>query len=399
MAINNWLARAESRAKVMTLTPGGTIEVGDLFLVTINGKTVSYAATNTTVASVCTGLAAALEASTIIEFAAITWEDDTTHVTATGPTGVEVTVTVSTTESNGGAADAQTFALATTTAATGPNHWDDANNWSNAAVPVNADVANVDLSLGSILYGMAQSAVTLAELNIFSPTNTTNRIGLPRVNSGGYTEDQATYLAIGATLCRIDAEASSIALDFGSVQNTTEIRRSGQSTDGVTPAVLIKGTSTTNVLDAQTGNAGLAYYDGESYASASVKVAPGATLVGGAGADSDEIESLGTFTWSGTFDDFYGEGGQADIRGTPGADLISVAGGCVLQVKFGGTVAAVSVGGDSQGGTLDASNDRTARTFEATTIGIGGQIIDPNNTITYGQGIATGAGVRELRAA
>ena len=85
MAIS-WLARALARAQVDTLTPGGTIEVGDIFIVTINGKSISYSATGTTVASVCTGLHALLAASTIPEFVEITWTDSTTHITATSAT-------------------------------------------------------------------------------------------------------------------------------------------------------------------------------------------------------------------------------------------------------------------------------------------------------------------------
>jgi len=62
-------------AQVDSLTPASTIEVGDLFTATINGKTLSYAATNTTIASVTAGFTTAWNASTIPEFAEITAAD------------------------------------------------------------------------------------------------------------------------------------------------------------------------------------------------------------------------------------------------------------------------------------------------------------------------------------
>src|SRR5262245_20442321 len=188
MATANWLARANPRSQVANLRLGGTIKVRDVFEVTIDGKTVSYSATGTTVASVCTGLAAALEASTITEFAAVAWTDGTTTVLGTGTAGVPFTATVETTESNGAAADAQTFVLSTPTTATGPNNWNDTVNWDTAAVPVNGDTVNVNLSLGSVLYGLDQSAVTLTALTVYTTSQTQNTMGLPAINTDGYTE-------------------------------------------------------------------------------------------------------------------------------------------------------------------------------------------------------------------
>ena len=136
MATKRWQGGAAAVAQITTLTPGGTIEISDLFKVTINGKVVSYAATDTTVASVCTGLAAALEASEEPEFTEIDWADSVTCVTATaGTAGVPFTLSVETTESDSSAADTQTFSASTTTSSSGPNHWDTALNWSGGSVP------------------------------------------------------------------------------------------------------------------------------------------------------------------------------------------------------------------------------------------------------------------------
>jgi hypothetical protein len=395
MAVTNWLARALATAQVVTLTPGGTIEVGDIFIVTINGKSVSYAATGTTIASVATGLAAALSASTITEFAAITWADSTTHVTGTANTaGVPFTVSVSTTESNGDPADAQTFIAATTTAATGPNHWDNAINWSGGAVPVNGDIANVNLDFGSVLYGLAQSAVTLAELNIFSAGDTQNTVGLPKVNAEGYTEYLADYLAIGFTACRIDCGSPRVKLDAGSVQFELEILRTGQSQETGTPAVLIKGTNAANVADVVQGEAGFGYFDGESFAGASLTIGPDASVKTGIGAVIADTVSTGTLLFQGTGTNLECDGGVTEIRGEPGLSTLVCSGG-ETQGKFGGTVADVVVGP----GTLDVSLDNTPRTFGTCTLRIGGTIIDPNESIIYSTGITLEEGVSQVQAA
>lgn len=391
MATPNWLARALARSQVVTLTPGGTIEVGDLFNVTINGKTLSYAATGTTVASVCTGLAAALTASEIAEFAAITWADATTTVTGTGVAGVPFTVTVATTESNGAVADAQTFVLATTITATGPNHWSDVNNWDTGAIPVNGDTVNVNLELGSILYGLDQSAVTVAALYISG--NTQNTVGLPKVNAGGWTEYLEDYLKIGATICRSDTTSNRVKLNFGSVEANFEGRRTGGSPDGTTPPLLIRGTSANNVFDFVTGTAGVAYYDNETAAGATLTIGQAAQVTTGAGANFANTESSGTVLSNGTGTNWKTAAGLAEIRGTPSFSLLDCNGGTTYG-NFSGLVNDVVVGP----GILDCSNDNSSRTFEDTMLMEGGQIIDPNQTINYTNGITLGDDVQKVAA-
>lgn len=188
--------------QVTTLTPGGTIEIGDKFLVTINGKALSYPATGTTVASVTAGLAADLAASTIPEFAEIDWADAGTAVTATGPSdGTPFTLTATTTESNGAAADAQTFTATTTVAAQSGEHWNVAANWSPSGVPQTGDDVYLDNFAGDIKYGLDQSAVTLASLR--ATASFTGEIGLAKVNETGgsgadsYFEYRRLHVRVG----------------------------------------------------------------------------------------------------------------------------------------------------------------------------------------------------------
>src|ERR1700677_3805662 len=96
MATNLWRGDAAAVAQVDVITPA-SVAAGNTFSITINSKTVSYTTAAGTVADVCTGLATALEASTIAEFQEIAWTTDgASTITATANTpGVPFTQTSS----------------------------------------------------------------------------------------------------------------------------------------------------------------------------------------------------------------------------------------------------------------------------------------------------------------
>lgn len=106
-----------------TITPGGTIEVGDIFSLAVTGPdgataTVSFTATGTTVANVTAGLTAAWNASTANPCTSLTATDNTTTVGIAGDSsisGYSISIVATTTETGGGAADLQTLAAASTT--------------------------------------------------------------------------------------------------------------------------------------------------------------------------------------------------------------------------------------------------------------------------------------------
>lgn len=270
MASPKWIGTALKTYDLWTLTPGGTIEVGDLFLVTVGSKTVSIAAAGTTVASVCATVAtalAALDSALYPEHAEYTFANATTSVTATANTaGIPGTITVATTESNGGAADGQTFVATHTTTGTGPNSWDNTANWSTGAIPVNADTPTIEGSDVSILYGLDQSAVSLTSLNILSTF--TGTIGLPTRNSNGYAEYRGTYLQIGVTTINIGqgsgAKSRRIKHDAGSVACAWNVYGMSQPIETGIEALLVKGTSASNTLNVTEGTVGVAVYAGET---------------------------------------------------------------------------------------------------------------------------------------
>lgn len=394
MAVYNWLGRALARAQVDTITIANTWAANDTATVTINGKSCTYTATGSSTSTIATGLYTALAAMTASEFTAITWANPSAGVVTATSATAGVPFTLSATESTAGSG---TCSSSTTTAATGPNHWNDVNNWEGATVPTTGDTANVNLSVASVLYGLDQNAVTLASLNIFTTNPTSNTLGLPKVNAAGYTEYLDQYLKISATAWVIDANSPRVKINFGSVQFGGEVRQTGQSQEGPpTPAVLLLGTSTSNVLDVVSGNVGLAYYYGEASAAATITNGPDGTLTLGAGVTTaTTITSLGTLTTNGAFTTLYTVGGQTTVNGAPSATTIDVTGGTLI-CSLSGTVTNVLVGP----GVLDATKDTTARTFTNCTIRRDGQIIDLSNpTITYTNKVTRASGVTTLQAA
>ena len=115
MAVNVFTADAPAVAQVDTVTPGGTIEAGDLFVMTLVAEdgslqVLSVAATSTTVDQTCDDIVAAWNASTLSLFTGITAALVGVHPNATAvrltadTAGVPFTLAATTTEAGGGAA-------------------------------------------------------------------------------------------------------------------------------------------------------------------------------------------------------------------------------------------------------------------------------------------------------
>lgn len=379
MANRNWLSRAAARSQVDTATAGGTWVAGDTVTATINGKTITFTATLTTPAHMATGLLALLQASMIPEFREITWTSPTgTTIAGTSAAGVPFTLAVDKTTAGTG-----TFTSTTTVAATGPNHWSDANNWMGDAVPVDGDDVNIDLSLGSILYGLDQSAVTLASLYAFTSVGGTgNTIGLPKRNESGYTEYREDYLKISATLHRFDTDSGRIKIDFGSAATAGDVLRTGSSPDQGIPAILLRGTSTSNAFEFVSGSGGIAIYDDEASAGATLKVNTAASVLCGVGCSIPAVVSTGQLDFRGTCaTTFTINGGTTIKRGTTNTATVTVEGGEIDYRSSGGITTQLYLGGRANG-TLRKGNDLSPVTFASTTLRKGGTLDDPHNTIT-----------------
>jgi hypothetical protein len=227
MPTNIFTGQSPGVSQVTGWTFGGTWEVDDLVIVTINGKALSVPAGSTTIATVVDNVVTAYNLSTIPEFTGQTASrSGTTDLRLTADTaGVPFTAVLTTTEANGAAADTQTIGAATVvTASKGPNHYDDPGNWSLAAVPVNGDDVVFDFTSGSTLYGLAQSGVLLASLSCRPGWSGT--IGLPifsGTGTSGYRQYLPTKLATGATIVNIDCDSSQVRLNTGTGASTWNV--------------------------------------------------------------------------------------------------------------------------------------------------------------------------------
>jgi hypothetical protein len=272
MATLRYTWNAAAIAEIWKLTIGGTLEVGDIFKVTINGKAWTYTAATTVIATERDSFVTAwnaIDQAAYPEFRELLASagSGSGDVTLTGITvGIPFTITAATTEAGGGAADAQTFTATLTTAATGPEWWDNVNNWSTGAIPVSTDTVIIDDSTENISYGLAQSAVTLAELNIGASFR--GQIGLQKNNPNGYSEYRATYLAIGATSLRVGTGVGGsgptlLKINTGTVQTAIDVSTTGSSSSSGIPAFLWKGTNANNTLSLAGGSMGVSFYTGD----------------------------------------------------------------------------------------------------------------------------------------
>ncbi len=298
MTTIRWKSGAVPIAQVQEYVFGGTWETTDVITLTIGNKVVSTTAGSVVTATVVSALVTtfnAISATYYPEFADITaTANSATFILTADDRGVPFICTIATTETGGGAADAQTIdgaassAGASTTACSGPNHWDTAKNWDTGAVPVNADDVILENNTTSIKYGLAQSAVTLASLTVNASFS--GSIGLPEINTEGdnaYPEYRATYLAISATTCTIgrgDGSGSGqMKLNFGSVQTALDVQSTGSPTEADLPALIWKGTNASNTVNVSSGSVGIAQYAGEVATVLTLRVSGDAVLACGPG--------------------------------------------------------------------------------------------------------------------
>lgn len=241
---------ATSTAQVDTLTVGGTVETDDVFNIIItdeagNAVTLATVAGSATIATVCTTIAAAFNASTDYRLTPITALAGATTVTLTADTaGVPFYCTVTTTENGGGAADAQTFVRTATTANSGPSDWNTALNWSTGSIPVNSDNVVIDSRnavTAGIIYGLNQSAVTLASLDLsgnYKPIGTELadlRIGVTAWDIGRPLPDGSSPTL--PTITKINT---------GTVQTAGTVHSTRTSGSNGFPPVQLKGTHASN---------------------------------------------------------------------------------------------------------------------------------------------------------
>ncbi len=294
------------------------------------------------------------------------------------------------------------------TANVSANAWDNAKNWSPTGVPVNADDVVFRDSSSSVLWGLAQSAVTLASLTF--EQSYTGYVGLNKrqfvTGSGGesatgkaeYRED---YLDIGWDACRI-GENFSIGTAAGSQRlkldnakttggsTTTVFETASASVDTNQPAVrlLFADSAADLLVRSGAGGVGVAVDDaGETSTVGDVSV-------------SDPTTASRVFLGAGvTVTNFTQDGGENVIRAAATVTAVNCYGGVLntegadwsittLNAK-GGTVYAnhTPTGGNAigtielDGGTVDGTQSREARTWGTVNLGVPGSTLRADDDV------------------
>ena len=206
MATKYWLGTADAVTQIIdgSIDSIDATPANDTFTVTIGGDAISIVGI-TDEATTAAALVVLLEASTNPYFAAMTWTNPSGAL-ITGTADEAGVPTVAALTQSGGTGTVTDFT--DTVAATGPNFWDNALNWSTGVAPVNSDDIFVEDTDVSITYGLAQSGVTLDSLIVRKTF--TGKIGLDSMqfatSADGDTLDplkteyRESYLEISATI-------------------------------------------------------------------------------------------------------------------------------------------------------------------------------------------------------
>lgn len=201
MADTKWRPNAIAVKQVTTITVGGTWADADTLTLTCNGNdliiTLSGVETTAQIAAMLSAAINAADATTgivddesrnrgggeIPEFGDFVASVAGSVVTLTSRTaGVDFEVSVSETSSSG------TLTLDTPTDATGPEWFDNADNWSGG-LPTGSDRVVYDSNVGPCTRGLTYLRDNMLEADFLRTTDFLQDIGLPPVNaSGGYKE-------------------------------------------------------------------------------------------------------------------------------------------------------------------------------------------------------------------
>lgn len=383
-------APAVNEVQVVTLT-GAT---GGTFLLDAGGHATGKLPYNDTAADVATQLAAC---STI----------GAGNVAVSGVTGGPYTVTYQGTLAGapqpllgansaaltGSITAAQSLTIVS--ASTGPNNWDNAANWSPAGVPATGDSVYFQNSNVDCLYGLAQSAVTLANLQI-DMSYVGGWIGLPNWNSNKYSEYRQQYLQIGVSGQVVIGNGKGsgptlMKFDFGTQAFKMLVNGCGTNQDPTLPAILVKGSraSGTSEIDIYKGRLGVAMFAGET---AIVDTIRQGFLTN---KNSDSYVNVGQGV---TLTSWYKNGGDG-VLNTPVVTLrhelgtLTVVDGLIVTTittcslvggtltdRATGTITTLTVGSTA---IYDRTDDSRPKTITNTTIYGKSSFLDPHGSITF----------------
>lgn len=348
-----WRGLAPAVAQISTVTVG-TYDAATRYEIRVNGIAVVSAIGGGTANAVAAALQAAWQASTHPYRQGITASVAAAVVTLTSVAGMPFTVTVAPVGGTG------TISTATTQAATGPNHWDNAANWSGGVLPANTDTVIFKDSAVSVCWGLDQNAIDLAELFIFQ--SYTGRIGLPLLSvaassdgatqNAGANEYRDRYLRIGWTLARIGEHqgpgtpAGSARLklwnDAPGASNTVILNSAQAGIDSGQAAIRLRANVNTAAINIRQAPGGVALAADE----------PAETGTFGAVQIADQSELTRVYSGPGAaIASWVQSGGVNELRASAAVASVELAGG---QLVIDGLMAVTTLNVD--GGTVFPNN-------------------------------------------
>lgn len=380
-----WKGDLAAVAQVDTVTITA-YDAATTYKLTINSRIVSTPGV-TDATGTATALAAAWNASTQPEFAEVTASSNAAVVTLRADTpGKPFTATSSVAGGTG-----TIGAVTNITPNQGPNVWM-AGNFDSGALPVDTDTVIFESSSVDSLYELDQNAVDLAALTI--KQSSSGKSGLPRTNPSGYVEYRDQYLKLTATTIKIgEGEGNGsgrIKLDTQAVITTLNIFNKGGRAETGIPCVLWKGSNAGNVVNLLRGDLGVAFFGGETATIATLNVGSASSqitdplLVCGPGTILTTVNVYGgTIELNSAITTLTQEAGVVTVRGTGTIGTWNLNGGIGYHCSDG-TITTLKVGATAR---ADFSQDPRPRTVTNCEVYQGGTIYDPNNSVTWTNGI------------
>lgn len=402
MATVIWRGGAAKVAQVTAYLFAGTWEATDVVNIVIGNKALAVIAGSTTITTIIDTVVTAFNALAAVDYPEFTGEitasrSSNSLVLTANEGGKPFTATVSTTETGGGAPDAQTIDGAAssqgtnTIGPTGPSHWDSAANWSGGAIPADTDDVILQDSASDILYGLAQSSVDLASLTI--KASFTGRIGLPDLSTGGYSEHRTKELTLGtATVVTVgegEGQGSGfIRLNTGSNATAITVWKTGSALETAQPAFQWRGAHNSNTLSVYgEATVGVALGAGQTATLSALRVEDGGDVECGSGvtfSTATITNAGGAVEVNSAFATLNQTDGTTTVRGAGAITTVNLDGGEFLHLGTG-TVTTLNIGEDA-GASFDGT--ATAITVTNCTVSPGWRFLrDPNKRVTWTNGV------------
>jgi hypothetical protein len=245
----------------------------------------------------------------------------------------------------------QSFTLSSDTAPTGPNWFDNAENWSLGTAPADDETLVFQDSDVDCLHGLSNASITPERIVIKSTY--TGRIGLPRW-TGDYYEYRDTELTIGTNgdgsndvltidIGEGDGNGSGLVrINTGTKQTALNVHRAAASTDGSVPSITWRGTHADNAVRVYRGAVGIGYFDGQSATVSDLLVGwidsqdnDSAVVVGSSVTLGDILKTGGSLVTHSSADLLEQSAGTTHLMGSAAVTVIDSCGGTVYSSTSG----------------------------------------------------------------